>query len=39
MPKEKKRARRDPEGRKRAIVLAAAELISREGTQSSPTDG
>lgn len=33
MPEEKKRARRDPEGRKRAIVLAAAELISREGTR------
>lgn len=33
MSEERKRAPRDPAGRKRAIELAAAELIVREGTK------
>lgn len=33
MAEKPKRAKRDPEGRRRAIVTAAAELIGREGTQ------
>lgn len=32
MPKPK-RAKRDPEGRRRAIIEAAAEIIAREGTR------
>lgn len=33
MTEKPKRAKRDPEGRRRAIVTATAELIGREGTR------